>query len=187
MGFRGHQAIPGNYTLNLSFGTKSLQTYTKIVPNPMYSTTMEDYKEYDTFMTAGEATFNEMTSMVNELYKKKQSLEAIVHKLDPSSEVYNDAKALVLELDTFDKLMVQRLSKAYDDVENFVNGFTAYYAAAINQSDSPMPKINTGAKTKVAELNAKWELHKKTATELLEVKIPSMNTKLYTNGLGAIH
>lgn len=187
MGFRGHQAIPGNYTLNLSFGTKSLQTYTKIVPNPMYSTTMEDYKEYDTFMTAGEATFNEMTSMVNELYKKKQSLEAIVHKLDPSSEVYNDAKALVLELDTFDKLMVQRLSKAYDDVENFVNGFTAYYAAAINQSDSPMPKINTGAKTKVAELNAKWELHKKIATELLEVKIPSMNAKLYTNGLGAIH
>lgn len=187
MSFRGHQAIPGNYTLNLSFGNQTYQTYSKIIPNPMYSTTMEEYREYDVFMTAGEATFNEMTSMTNELYRKKQSLESVMKTMDSNSDVYKKADQLLNELDAFDKQMVQRLSKAYDDVENFVNGFTAYYATAINQSDSAMPKINTGARTKIAELNAKWEQHKKTAVTLLEDKIPSLNAELYKVGLGAVH
>ncbi len=187
MSFRGHQAIPGTYTLNLSFGNQTLQIDAEVLPNPMYSTTMEDYREYDAFMTAGEATFNEMTSMTNELYRKKQSLESVMKTMDSNSEVYKKADQLLNELAAFDKQMVQRLSKAYDDVENFVNGFTAYYATAINQSDSAMPKINTGARTKIVELNAKWEQHKKTAVVLLEDKIPSLNAELFKVGLGAIH
>jgi hypothetical protein len=125
--------------------------------------------------------------MTNELYRKKQSLESVMKTMDSNSDVYKKADQLLNELDAFDKKMVQRLSKAYDDVENFVNGFTAYYATAINQSDSAMPKINTGARTKIAELNAKWEQHKKTAVTLLEDKIPSLNAELYKVGLGAVH
>ena len=42
--------------------------------------------------------------------------------------------------------MVQRLSKAYDDVENFENGFTAHYLTLINAVDSELPKLTIGAK-----------------------------------------
>ena len=31
--------------------------------------------------------------------------------------------------------MAQRLSKAYDDVENYENGFTAHYLTVLNQAD----------------------------------------------------
>jgi len=187
MSFKGHQAIPGSYSVHLSYGTTSLQTYANVLPNPMYATTMEDYKDYHEFMTAGEQIFNEMTTMVNELYHKQQSLQSVIKQIDRKDEaLLIKAKTLLTDLDQWDKIMVQRLSKAYDDVENFVNGFTAYYATAINESDSAQPKINSGARSRVAELNLIWERHKK-AGMLLGTQLETLNTELYKVGIGAIH
>lgn len=38
--------------------------------------------------------------------------------------------------------MIQRKSKAYDDVENFENKFTADYMFLINHTESEIPSIN---------------------------------------------
>lgn len=187
MSHRGRKAIPGTYTLHLSTGTENYQTTAQISTNPMYSTTSQEYGEYDEFMKKGEDTFNEMTAMVNDLYKKQQVLKAVMKKMNPKSEEYADAKAVLDAMDAWDKLMVNRLNKAYDDVENFVNGFTAYYATALNQSDSSIVKINDGAKSKRVELDAQWALHKKPAMRILEEQLPSLNNKLFKIGIGAVH
>ena len=42
----------------------------------------------------------------------------------------------------WDDEMVQRLSKAYDDVENFENKFTAEWLFLINQTESDIPVVN---------------------------------------------
>jgi hypothetical protein len=143
---------------------------------------------YDEFMSKAEKSYNEMTQMTNQLYEIQQKLAKVVGQLNASEQagLKSDAQTLLKELKAFDATMVQRLSKAYDDVENFENGFTAHYLTAINQTDSSIPKVTNGARNKMKELNATWAGHKKTGEELLNNKIPAMNKKLFDSGFGAL-
>lgn len=162
--FRGHQAIPGTYTITLKAGDKQEEAEAVIIPNPMFDITPEEYLEYDRFMEKAEATYNEMTSATNANYEGKELLKCMIEKIDPKGKeaILAPAHELVAKMEAFDALMVQRLSQAYDDVENFENGFTAHYLTLINQTDSRIPKVTEGSKTRMQELDAQWAEHQKT-------------------------
>jgi hypothetical protein len=187
--FRGHKAIPGEYSLKLSYGDAVLETTAEIRNNPLYDISQEEFVAYDDFMAKGENTYNEMTRMTNQLFEIQKKLTKVIGQLNKpeQAQIKAEAQSLLKELKAFDATMVQRLSKAYDDVENFENGFTAHYIAAINQVDSSIPKVTNGARNKMKELNATWAGHKKTGQELLNTKVPAMNKKLFDTGYGALY
>jgi len=81
--------------------------------------------------------------------------------------------------------MVQRKSKAYDDVENYVNGFTADYLFLINQSEGGLPRITNASKERRAELDAAWAKHKAAGMALKE-EIQLYNKALWAAGVGAV-
>jgi hypothetical protein len=83
--------------------------------------------------------------------------------------------------------MVQRKSKAYDDVENFPNKFTAEYIFLMNQNDSSIPKLNSASKNRLDELNKEWMILKSKSDELIETIIPDYNKLLWENGIGALN
>lgn len=186
MSYKGRKAIPGTYTLHLRTGIQHSQTKATIAANPLYPTTEDEYKEYEVFMKSGELHFNEMTHMVNDLHKKYQALETLMKLIDAKSEIYADSQQMLNQLDAFDKIMVNRLNQAYDDVENFINGFTAHYATALNQSDSSIVKINQGALLKREALDKEWDTHKRAGLELMD-QLKVLNEKLFKMGIGAIH
>ena len=107
-------------------------------------------------------------------------------KKNDEDELYNKAEDLIVELTNWDNIMVQRLSKAYDDVENFENGFTAHYLTLINAADSSLPMITNGAKNKFIELNKKWNQYKNQAVNVIRPKIIQFNQDCQKNGIGAI-
>ena len=187
--FRGHKAIPGTYRLRLKYGDKTLETQAEIQTNPLYETTREEYQAYHDFMTKGERTYREMTEMTNTLYDLQGKLKEVMSQLNApeNAELKKKAGELLAELKAFDETMVQRLSKAYDDVENFENGFTAHYLTAINQMDGSIVKITEGARKRVSELNSEWELHKKKGSDMLKNKVPAMNKALFDSGFGALY
>ena len=59
-----------------------------------------------------------------------------------SAAIKKDGDALLKKMKAWDEDMVQRKSKAYDDVENFPNKFTANYLFLINQTESDIPRVN---------------------------------------------
>ena len=187
--FRGHKAIPGTYSLKLTYGDKTWETQAEIRNNPMYDISTEEFAAYEEFMSKAEKSYNEMTLMTNQLYGIQKQLTKVIAQLKSpeQAQLKSETQALLKELKAFDKTMVQRLSKAYDDVENFENGFTAHYITAINQVDSSIPKVTNGARDKMKELNATWAGHKKTGSDLLDTKVPAMNKKLFDSGFGALH
>ena len=81
--------------------------------------------------------------------------------------------------------MAQRLSKAYDDVENYVNGFTANYIRAFNEADSDQPRVTAGTKKRIAELNAEWQQHKAVG-DPLEERLARIERQLFEAGVGAL-
>ncbi|MFM1879137.1 MAG: hypothetical protein RLZZ241_2003 [Bacteroidota bacterium] len=187
--YRGHKAIPGRYTIALKFGSSVFTTEAVLTSNPLIPTTEAEFLDYHEFMSQSEATYTEMTEITNQMYRMQDRLKALQSHLKElgKTELFNQAGTLLSAMDAWDKLMVQRLSKAYDDVENFVNGFTAEYITAFNHADSAIPRVNSGTKQKVSELNTVWKTHKGAAIEILEKQVPAFNLSLQQAGIGVLY
>ena len=187
--FRGHKAMPNGYTATLKQKNNSSKVAFSILPNPLYDITKEEYLEIHDFKTSTEANLVDMHTRVQKLKKVQHQIAQILKEL-PKEEKYSSLKtkgnAIVKQLISWDEDMVQRKSKAYDDVENFPNKFTAEYIFLMNQNDSSLPKLNQASKNRLVELDKQWQALRSISEELLNTVIPTYNTLLWEHGIGAL-
>ncbi len=186
--YRGHRVSPGTYKLTLKVGDKTVSTNAIINKNPLYETAPRQYEAYDKIMTVMEQNVTEMHNKVNRLYNAKNQLIDIVNKLkkEGKTNLASEGKLLIDNLTKWDKAMIQRKSKAYDDVENFPNKFTAEYLFLINATESSLPRVNEPNINRKAELDEQWNTLKSQATKFINSDIPNFNKKLWEAGIGAI-
>jgi len=184
-GFTGHKVPPGTYTLRLSAGDKTVTTTAEVVAAPGLEVSAQQFAEHDAFMGEMEVKVTEMHNKVNTLFKVQSQLKKLLKELE-NDRLKEEGKALLEKLKAWDEDMVQRKSQAYDDVENFVNKFTAEYLFLINQTNSAIPRVNQSSKDRKVELDAQWVDLKKRAETLMNTDIPEFNQKLWENNIGAI-
>jgi hypothetical protein len=187
--FRGHKVPPGRYSVLLKMGAQTVQTEAEILPNPLYSVDAKTYADYDALMSEMESKLTGMHRLVNTLHAKRGQLEVLLAHL-PKEEKYQpllaEGRALSQRLKAWDEEMVQRKSKAYDDVENFPNRFTAEYLFLINQTESDLPRPNMASRERKKELDAQWEGLEARGKALLEVEVPAFNRRAWDLGVGAV-
>src|SRR5678815_5515744 len=187
--YAGHKAPPGKYNITIKLGQQTASTETEVLANPLYSTNASVYAEYHQIMWAMETELALMHHMVNSLYEKQKQLESLLSSLpagDKFSVARKEGEALLKKMKSWDEDMVQRKSKAYDDVENFPNKFTANYLFLINQTESDIPRVNQPSLDRLKQLNTEWSSLKARGTEILEKDVPSLNKRMWELGLGAI-
>lgn len=188
-GYAGHKAVPGKYRVTVKMGAQSVVTEAEIFANPLYATTAATYKEYHAVMSRMEGELTVMHKTVTSLHEKQTQLAAILASLpagDKFAAIRTDGDALVKKLKAWDEAMVQRKSKAYDDVENFPNGFTANYLFLINQTESDIPRVNQPSMDLLDILTVQWSALKGRSDAMLSKDIPALNKKLWDAGVGAI-
>lgn len=184
--YRGRQVPPGNYKIRLSMGNTRDSVEAVILPNPRLQITQDDYAEFDVFMGQMEDSLTLMHNTVNQLKDVSTQLGGLLKRVKEDTIMTREIKSLMKEIKTWDEKMVQRKSKAYDDVENFENKFSADYMYLINQSDNDLARVNQPNLDLKKELDAKWaELHAE-AELWLHQTIPALNEKLWAAGIGAI-
>lgn len=187
--YRGHKVSPGEYTLTLSIGEQNLAATFEILPSPLYEIDAERYQEYDRVMTEMEAAISEMHTMTNRLHRARLQIDRFLKTLskeDALAAVREAGEELSKRLRAWDEEMVQRKSKAYDDVENFPNKFTAEYLFLINQTESDLPLVTQGSIDRREELDSEWRELRKQGTRFMETEIPELNRLLWENQIGAI-
>jgi photosystem II stability/assembly factor-like uncharacterized protein len=185
--YRGHKVNPGTYTLKIHLGKDEiLESSATILENPTLEIPDGQLAEYDLFMSEVEAELTVMHHRVNDVYAIQNQLKAVVKDFAGNEALEKEANEIIAALDSWDKDMVQRKSKAYDDVENFPNKFTAEYMFMINQTESSIPRVNKANIARRAELDAQWKLLKAQSDTWLEQTIPTFNAKLWAAGYGAI-
>jgi hypothetical protein len=185
---RGHKASPGTYNITLKSGENEATTKANILTNPRYSLSAEDYKQYHEFMLAMEISLNDMHGKVNTILDMRKQLDDVLGNMDSTeqSDLHKEGKVLVTKMKNWDEEMVQRKSKAYDDVENFPNKFTAEFMFLINQTESSIPKVNEPSRARLAELTKQWQTLDAIAKEIITNDIPEYNKKLWQAGIGAV-
>jgi photosystem II stability/assembly factor-like uncharacterized protein len=187
--YAGHKAPPGKYSITVKMGEQTVSTETEVLANPLYPTTAATYAEYHQTMLGMETELTTMHRMINSLYEKQKQLESLLADFpagDKFSAIKKDGEALVKKMKAWDEDVVQRKAKAYDDVDNFANKFTANYLFLINQTESDIPKVNQPSLDRLKQLNTQWSELKARANEMFEKDIPSLNKRLWEAGLGAI-
>ena len=188
-GFRGHKASPGGYSMTLKYGTTEVSSDFKILHNPLYETTDAAYQEYHTFMSSMEASLTDMHNKINTILDLRQQIEAVLKDMpdtEAMASLKKDGEALVEKMKAWDEDMVQRKSKAYDDVENFPNKFTANYLFVINHTQSDIPKVNQPSRDRHEELTTQWNALNAQAMEIMEKDSPAYNERLWQAGIGAV-
>ncbi|MBK9734296.1 MAG: glycosyl hydrolase [Saprospiraceae bacterium] len=187
--FRGHKAPPGYYNILLKLGEKTMTQKIEILANPLYPTDEKTYKQYHEMMYGMENEVNIMHRMVNTMYNKQQQLRqmlAVLPNGDTFKTLGKQGQLLAERMKVWDEKMIQRKSKAYDDVENFANKFTANYMFLINQTESDIPSINQPSIDRLKELNTEWNDLQKQAKAMLDTDIPAYNKVLWDAGVGAL-
>ncbi len=188
-GYAGHKAPPGKYTVNVKMGEQTVTTEAEILRNPLYPSNASVYTEYHQTMWSMESELTSMHRMVNSLYEKQKQLESLLSSLpagDKFSAARKEGDALLKKMKAWDEDMVQRKSKAYDDVENFPNKFTANYLFLINQTESDIPRVNQPSLDRLKQLNTEWSALKARGSEILDKDVPALNKRMWELGLGAI-
>ena len=186
--YKGHKAIPGDYTITISSDDMILETTGTVVSHPMSELKKDDYIKYQNFMTKAEVNYKLMTQKTNVLKQQLDKIEGLMPVLKEKNLdlILEHAKTIFHELKAWDSKMAQRLSKAYDDVENYENGFTAHYLTVINQVDVSNPIVTQGARSRIKELNKLWEVLK-LESEAIEKRISAFNILCFEAGIGVIY
>ncbi len=187
--YNGHKASPGKYRFTLKFGSQTVATDADILANPLYPTTPAVYKEYHTLMSSMEAEVVSMHRTVNSLFEKQKQLESILASLpagDKFTKIKVDGETLVKKMKAWDDDMVSRRSRAYDDVENYPQKFTANYLFNLNATESDIPRVNQANRDRLKELTAQWNALKARSEEMTGKDIPAINKLLWEAGVGAI-
>ena len=185
--FRGHKVSPGTYTLTLKYGDQTTSTKGEVVKNPRYDLTEAAYAEYHEIMQTMEGTLNIMHTSVNELNALKKQVESAISRLDTKKHqgLITNCQKIIENIKSWDSEMVQRKSKAYDDVENFPNKLSANYLFLINQSESDVPQVTKAVRARKEELDAEWMPFYRQSQEITQSVI-DLNQKLWEAGVGAI-
>ncbi len=187
--YRGHKVVPGNYTIKLTLGEETLESSVEIATNPLYDVPDKQYQVYDSVMVAMEKELTEMHEMTNRLHRAQIQIASLLEKIaekESLAKLKGSGNKLLDDLKAWDEEMVQRKSKAYDDVENFPNKFTAEYLFLINQTESSIPRVTQGSLDRRDELEAQWKKLKQRGEQFIKSEIPEFNKLLWTNRIGAI-
>ena len=187
--YRGHKATPGKYKLTLEVNGKALETEAVILANPLYPTTPQEYVEYDRVMSDMEKLLTQMHSKTNRLFRIQNRIKELLKSIPDEkgyAKVREQGNMLAETLRKWDEELVQRKSKAYDDVENFPNKFTAEYLFLINQTESDIPRVTNASKERRKELEAQWKKLEAQANKLIQKDLPAYNKLLWEKKIGAI-
>lgn len=187
--YRGHKVIPGDYTATIKYKGQSTSTTISVKPNPKYPTTPTEYSTFHQFMNEVAGNVVEMHEMVKRMSDIQQVVTELVNDLSKKEKfkaLEKEGATIIENIKKWDEDMVQRKSKAYDDVENFPNKFTANYLFMVGQAKSPIPRITQPVIDRRAALDTRWAELKSRASMMLEKEIPEFNQKLWDVGIGAI-
>jgi hypothetical protein len=187
--YRGHKVKPGTYTIKVSTENGAASAKGVVLPHPLYDISESDWMEYHAIMSDMESKVLEMHTMVAQLAEVRIEIENKLKKIEKSTEtaqVLETGSMLIKDLKLWDEDMVQRKSKAYDDVENFPNKFTANYMFLMNQTESQIPRVNKGSRDRKAELDLQWESLKARGHHLLVERIAQFNQLAQEAGIGVI-
>ena len=169
--YAGSRVAPGNFKARLSYGEVQKETQITILPNPNIEATTADFDAQQKLLIKIDSSLSNIHSSVNQMRNVQTQLQFYIKTLKGNqtyAPLIEKAKAIEKKLVDWEINLIQPNQKTFQDVINFNNKLNAEWMYLKGFVDSEFPKVTKGSKDRFKDLLAKWKIHQKELTDLIE-------------------
>ena len=188
-GHDGSSVGPGIYILRLSLDNEVSETIATVLANPSVKANAQDFTEQQSMLVTIENTLKEMHESVNSMRSAKSQLKGYAKLLDDNEltkALLEKGKALTKRIDTWERHLIQPDQKTFQDVINFNNKLNAQLIHLKGYLDVADPKVTEGAKERLQDLLADWDVYKTERNAITNTEMSAYNKMFKALELPAI-
>ena len=177
--YAGSRVAPGNFKARLSYGEVQKETQITLLPNPNIEATTSDFDAQQKLLIKIDSALYNIHSSVNQMRTVQSQLQFYIKTLKGNrayAPLIKKAKAIEKKLVDWEINLIQPNQKTFQDVINFNNKLNAEWMYLKGFVDSEFPKLTQGSKDRFKDLLAKWKIHQKELTVLIENEFSAFET-----------
>lgn len=177
-GHAGSSVAPGNYTLRLTLEGESVETQVIILPNPAIQATSNDFVQQQEMLVTIENTIRNMHKSVNQMRSAKSQLNTYAKLLkdnEAAKPLIEKGEALLKRINSWEENLIQAEQKTFQDVINFNNMLNAQLIALLRHIDQANPKVTQGAKQRLNDLLADWQVYSNERDAIINTEMKAYN------------
>lgn len=187
--YSGSRIGPGTYTISLSVENENKTTEVQVLPNPAIEATPEEYSQQQTILNDIAGHLTDIHTSVTQLRTAKAQLRSqqktILHA-NTTDELLAEGKSILMQIDDWEKTLIQPSQKTFQDVINFNNQLNAEFMHLKSYVDAETPKVTSGALERLTDLKKVWASYSKKRDQILKVEIPKYNSMYRSLAVPAI-
>ena len=187
--YAGSRVGPGTYTLRLTLDGLTSETEVNILPNPKVKGSTAEYAEQQAVLDRIEGAIKSMHESVSAMRSAKSQLEGYAKLLkenEKAADLLEKGKSLIERIDSWEQNLIQPKQKTFQDVINFNNQLNAEFMELKSYVDAPEPKVTQGAKERLADLMADWNVYETERNTIVDDEMQSYNQLYKELGIPAL-
>ena len=191
---RGQRAIPGDYTVRLSWSDERLEVPLTIAPDPRIDVAKARYAEQDAFLASVRSEIEALHRSVVDLDDVRTQIEALVERLEaqtddaegPLGDALSEGHELVRAFTEVEDSLVQWETYDGQTVLNAPSRINFQYLILWGNAEGADSGITKGQQDLFNDLNARWWPLRERLQQLFDEGIRSFNEKIEEAGVPPI-
>ena len=187
-GLQGRRVVPGDYQVELTANGGAQRQPLVVVPDPRFGAPAEQYVRQAELLATVDATVEEMLRSVGQMRTLRDQVEMLTTMAAERGEadpLHEAGQKLVVDMNTWEELLVQPRQETFQDVINFPNKLATEFLYLKEVLDTAEPLVTEGAYTRLQDLLAEWQ-RQRAEMEQLEADLTGWNALFRERGLPAL-
>jgi photosystem II stability/assembly factor-like uncharacterized protein len=188
-GSEGARVVPGDYQLRVTLGAQSRTTSFSVAPDPRDDIPTAQFAELDAHLVEATFMLNELIARLDRLRAARDQVVALASLTEDHprhQDIKAGAEGIAARITDWEAKVSQPKHEAYEDEINYPNMFDAQIMHLLQSIDSADAPVTDGAKARLADLRAEWDVRVADYQSIATKNIAAFNALLKDAGIEPI-
>ncbi len=188
-GWQGARVIPGDYEVRVTVGGRSQTRPLKILPDPRVDIAAEQFAELDAHLEEVAALFTDLVAHLDNLRTALDQVALIADQTEGHErhqDIEEGTNGIVTRVAAWEAKVIQPQHESAEDEINWPNMFDVQVMHVLRSSDRGDAPISDGAETRLADLNAEWDVLLAEYDSIVNGDIAALNRLLRDAGINPV-
>jgi len=188
-GWEGARVIPGDYQVRVTVGGQSQTRPLRILPDPRVDIAAQQFAELDAHLEEVAALFTRVVTHLDSLRGARDQVARIADQTEAHErhqDIEASADSIRERVAAWEAQVVQSQHESAEDEINWPNMFDVQIMHVLRSSDRADAPVSGGAKTRLADLNAEWDVLVAEYDSIVRGDIAAFNELLRQAGIDPV-
>jgi photosystem II stability/assembly factor-like uncharacterized protein len=160
-GWQGARVIPGDYQVRVTVEGRSQTRPLRILPDPRVEISMEQFAELDAHLEEAATLFTSLVTRLDSLRGARDQVARIADRTEGHErhqDIEASAQSILERVAAWEAKVVQPQHESVEDEINWPNMLDVQIMYLLRSSDEADAPVTDGAKTRLADLSAEWDI-----------------------------